>query len=400
MKRRIAVLAVLLACLVTSQASAGGLGEVLFGRGPVLRDRLRPNGAWDITVRDPRTGVPEVYDIGTGEPVPFAPDMTIEGGLVAVMQPLADTGDRRAARLSIRRGLETLVEMSWGKNALDAPTIAGQVGAHLIAPPGWELAPGRGGKLKLARTSLDVSEEEWVVETTKMVAKKGWKLAVTAGLTPYVFVNTRLLPQGGSTFQFCFAQAGKGALQGGDSVGLSVFRLRDAQTGEELNLDEETYAAVPQGTACFGITSPETRRFLGTVADLPDLSETPADVEQGILPAYLGQLARQVGATGFDPADLRPRYFNVVGGSCGDQPFVLTIVKDGRLVKSASFRLIVNGRTIDLPADDGADEALVVPNLPPGARVAAVVDGQAWPEVMVQPGQGIWYPVVVDAQYR
>lgn len=397
MKRKTAVLVVLLACLVVSQASAGGLSEALFGRGPVLRDRLRPNGAWDITVRDPRTGVPEVYDVGTGDPVPFAPDMTIEQGLVAVLQPLADTGDRRAARLSIRRGLETLVEMSWGKNAQDAPTIVGQAGAHLIAPPGWELAPGRGGKLGLARVqgSFDVDEETWVAETVKTVAKKGWKLAVTAGLPPYIFVNTALLPQGGSSFQFCFMQAGKGALRGGDSIGLSVFRLRDAQTGEELTLEEEPYAAVPQGTACFGITSSETRAWLGT-----RVSFSEGEAAQPPAPRYLDALAAEVGYAGADVSDPRPRYFNVVSGQAGEQPFVLLLVDQatGQPVECEGFRLLVDGRPWDVPATSSGRLSLTVTNFRPGTQVQPVVGGQVFPSVVVRPGQGIWYPVGVNPQ--
>lgn len=120
----------------------------------------------------------------------------------------------------------------------------------------------------------------------------------------------------------------------------------------------------------------------------PSWSSWPCWREVEVIADYAGY--RQVSA---QPKG--PLYFaGDPASKAGPQPYVFFVVRGGRIDRSRDFCLVVNGQ--EWRGKDDGDGVIVVNDFDAGFRVAPVVDGRRLQEFTVKPGQGIWYPVVVN----
>jgi len=330
---------VVLCLAVLSPAQAGGIIEFLFGTRPRLVQWFAPAADGDLHARNPFTLQEETFDLqGNGQRAVFNAGIPVERGLVLVGTVCPKTGP-----IESRRAVSRLDGSGTALEVIDGP-----------------------------RASAD--QEKWLeymVTRARYLHGSHRFRGFQTTKPPYFFaIDTGLLMVGAHSVEvFVYTGEGKGA-----SVVLPFRVVRQ--------IDEDTAATVP---TLYEANSPPGDDVL-VVPTSPDGVSLEAVDD-------LFQFGCVAGAVGYNGDPMSWTHFTPMGGRFGPQPFVISVVRNGRLDRCREYRMVVDG--VEKVISDDADGFCVIRDARPGQTIAPVLDGQAYDPVEVKAGEGVWYPIAV-----
>jgi len=376
MKRSI-VVSVLLLCVAftASQAEAGGILEFLFGSRPKMVQWFSPAADGDLHARNPFDLAEETFDLnGDGCRVVLDSGIPVERGLVLVGTVCPKTGPNPVGRWTARvDGSEEMLEVVEGPKPSD-------------------------------------DQEQWLnymVSRARYMRGSGARFrGFRTKTAPFYFaVDAGLLMMGAHSVEvFLWTGKREGA---GVVLPFRVVRPVDEDTGQQVASE---YEAPPQqayampSTPAAGWPTILTQQPAPQYQPQPAWPTTPAPTQYGgghQSPQQWGcwsevvRIAQYAGYRQVFDRPTGPVYFQGDSASrAGTQPFVFFVVRAGRIDRVRDFCLIVNGQ--EWRGQNDGDGVVCVNDFEAGYKVAPVVDGRRLREMVVKPGQGIWYPVVVN----
>ena len=375
--KRFAAVAALLACVAvlvpSNQAEAGGILEFLFGSKPKMVQWFNPTADGDLHARNPFNLNEETFDLeGNGQRVVLDSGIPVERGLILVGTICPKTGPTES-----QRGIARL--------------------------------DGSGSMLEVVEgPKPSEDQEQWLnymISRARYMRGSARFRGFQTAKPPYFFaVDSGLLMVGAHSVEF-FVYTGKNQ---GASVVLPfrVVRPIDEDTGQvvasEFEAPPTQVYALPSNSGNAWSPTPTPQYNDRPVPFQPAWPTTPTGGQHGATVApsawpCWAELVRDASFVGYRDVYDRPTtacYYGATGSQAGPQPFTFMVISNGLIGRTREIRYMVDGRPFVFQ-DDG-DGVMIITDFRGGERVAPVVNGRALREMVVKPGQGIWYPVVVN----